>query len=107
MGASLFMGLIVFVIVFIFAWPFTRKYALGYVAIAIGVASTVIIKMVVLELLRGRNFSGFYRKMPRCANYANLFFECWYLAKGLFMIISRCTLTPWNVPFAHKEQLGF
>lgn len=47
------------------------------------------IKKIGQGLLRSNNFSSFYRKQPRCANFANLFFECWYIGTGLLVVISR------------------
>lgn len=47
------------------------------------------IKIVGQKLLRKRNFSSFYRKKATAANYANLFFECWYLGSGLLVVVSR------------------
>lgn len=45
--------------------------------------------MIGQKFLRARNFSSFYRKQPKGANFANLFFECWYIGTGALMIVSR------------------
>jgi len=37
LGAMVFTGAVVFVILFIFIYPITRPYALSYVAVAIGI----------------------------------------------------------------------
>lgn len=50
---------------------------------------TVVIKVVGQRTLRKRNWSCFYRKKPQTANYANLFFECWYIGTGLLVVVSR------------------
>ena len=42
-----------------------------------------------MMLLRARNFSTFYRKRPESANFANLFFECWYIGTGLLVVVTR------------------
>ncbi|CAB9518024.1 expressed unknown protein [Seminavis robusta] len=89
MGAGVFTALLTFIGVFIFAYPITRVHVVGSIAVAIGIASTIALKIVGQKLLRGRNFSSFYRKKPRAANYASLFFECWYLGTGLLIVISR------------------
>lgn len=49
----------------------------------------MLIKTVGQGLLRSRNFSSFYRKQPRAANAANLFFECWYIGTGALIVVSR------------------
>ncbi|CAB9503709.1 expressed unknown protein [Seminavis robusta] len=92
MGASVFLALLVFGLIFVFAWPQTRGRALGFLAIAIGIICTIIIKVVGQKLLRARNFSTFYRKRPLAANAANLFFECWYIGTGLLVVVSRLVI---------------
>jgi hypothetical protein len=113
MGAGVFTGFLVFSLIFAFAYPQTRDVALAYLAMAIGIVSvlviclvshstcslnnmlfffqisTIIIKIVGMKLLRQRHFSSFYRKCPRGANYANIFFECWYIGTGLLVVVIR------------------
>jgi len=89
MGASAMMAGVISGIVFSFSYPYTREQILKYVATAIGIATTMVIKIVGQKLLRGRHFSSFYRKMPASANFANLFFECWYIGTGLLVVVVR------------------
>ena len=49
----------------------------------------MVIKKVGQGMLRSRNFSSFYRKKPRGANFANLFFECWYIGTGALVVVTR------------------
>lgn len=50
---------------------------------------TMVIKIMGQKTLRKRNWSCFYRKKPKTANYANLFFECWAISTGLLVVVSR------------------
>ena len=53
---------------------------------------TMIVKTVAQTVLRKRTFSSLYRTDPRSANYANLFFECWYIATGVLVVFSRLSM---------------
>ena len=60
---------------FLFIWSETSKYFLALLAAAIGITTTWILKVIVLQTLKNRTYSGFYRKNVGLANGVTIFIE--------------------------------
>jgi hypothetical protein len=57
----------------------TRSFALLFLAMIIGFAVTLMIKILILTVLRKYFHNGFFRNRPAASNFLGLILDCWYL----------------------------
>ena len=57
----------------------------------LGLAITIITKMLLVKTCQRTTHKSFYRTRPRAANFVTLTLECWFLGLGSSVLIGRIT----------------
>eukprot|EP00978_Attheya_sp_CCMP212_P033486 scaffold135240_cov62-Attheya_sp.AAC.3 len=90
-GAAVLFWALFGLVIFLFIWEFSRALMLLVVAWGIGLTITIVLKIVITTIFRGRYFTAFYRSQPRAANFFTLAMEAWYIGLGGGILVGRFT----------------
>eukprot|EP00934_Nitzschia_sp_Nitz4_P003806 Nitzschia sp. Nitz4//scaffold23_size168460//147873//151411//NITZ4_002247-RA/size168460-snap-gene-0.128-mRNA-1//1//CDS//3329543719//3796//frame0 len=89
LAASILFFVLIGTILFLFIWDFSKGVMQLILAWAIGLAITILLKMLLTTLCRRRFFRAFYRVFPGRANLTALLLECWFIGLGGGVLVGR------------------
>lgn len=75
-------------VIFIYAWPITREGTLYATASAIGLCTTIGLKIALTKVCQHVQYRAFFRIRPQGARLSALALECWFIGLGGGVLVS-------------------
>lgn len=82
-------AVIVGTFLFLLTWKQTSAFFLSIIGNYLGLGVVIVTKIIILQTLRNKFFSAFYRRSPLAANLLMLAMECYTAAISIYFMVVR------------------